>query len=194
MAAYLVVGIWSRLRFLGAFTSPILFAMGVFALFPGLDVPYGSKPEFRDGWASLHAALILLAYGAFGLSSIAAIMYLTQEQDLKLHKLRAIFSLLPPIQRLESVVGRLLVAGFVLLTAGLIVGAFWLKLPPGVTYLEDAKVIWSILLWLLYLALLVLRWRFAQRGRRFAWGAIGGFVFVLLTFWGSNLLSTIHHP
>src|SRR5439155_15403593 len=104
VAAYLAVGTWSRLRFLGAFASPVLFALGVFAFMPGLDT-HGPKPEFSNGLRSLHAALILLAYGAFGLSSVAAFMYLTQEHDLKLHKFRAIFSLLPPIQRLELVAG-----------------------------------------------------------------------------------------
>jgi hypothetical protein len=42
------------------------------------------------------------------------------------------------------------------------------------------------------LALIVLHSRFAQSGRRFAWGAIGAFVFVVLTFWGVNLLSPTH--
>ena len=32
VALYLVVGLWARLRFLGAFASPGLFALGVFAL------------------------------------------------------------------------------------------------------------------------------------------------------------------
>ena len=53
---------------------------------------------------------------------------------------------------------------------------------------------YSLFVWLLYLSLLVLHWCFAQRGRRFAWGAICGFVFVLLTFWGIYLLSGIHNP
>src|SRR5437879_3226858 len=37
VAVYLIVGVWSRLRFLGAFASPILFGVGVFALMPALD-------------------------------------------------------------------------------------------------------------------------------------------------------------
>src|SRR5207247_9926439 len=127
VATYLVVGLWLRLRFLGAFAAPLLFCVGVFALMPGLDNSYGARPEFRHDWVSLHAALILLSYGAFGLSSIAALMYLTQEHDLKFHKVRALFSLLPPIQRLERVIRGLMVSGFVLLTAGLVIGPVWLK-------------------------------------------------------------------
>ena len=41
---------------------------------------------------------------------------------------------------------------------------------------------------------MVMRWRFAQGGRRFALSAIGSFVFVLLTFWGTNVLSPLHNP
>jgi hypothetical protein len=39
-----------------------------------------------------------------------------------------------------------------------------------------------------------MRWWFRQGGRRFAWGVVGTFTFILLTFWGTNLASTIHHP
>jgi ABC-type uncharacterized transport system permease subunit len=196
VTTYLVLGLWARLRFLGAFASPVLFAISVFALMPALDTPHGPKPQFTGGWSSLHAALILLAYGAFGLSCVAGVMYLTQERNLKFHKLRAVFSLLPPIQRLEFVVGGMLATGFVLLTLGLVAGAYYLK--QNETLLNsargDPKIIWSALVWLIYLGLLVMRWKFAQGGRRLALGAIGSFVFVLLTFWGSNLLSPIHNP
>lgn len=192
VASYLAMGVWARLRFLGAFASPVLFGVGVFALMPALDPPAGPKPDFGGGWTSLHAALILLAYGAFGLGSVAAVMYLTQEHDLKFHKMRAIFSLMPPIDKMERVAGRLLLAGFALLTAGLLIGSFTLKMPAGVSYFSDAKVLWSVLVWMIYLALVVWHWRFTRGGRRFAWGLIVSFVFVLLTFWGTNLMSELH--
>ena len=194
VATYLLMGAWVRLRFLGAFASPILFGIGVFALMPNLDPPHGAHPTFAGGWLRLHEALILLSYGAFGLGSIAAVMYLTQEHDLKFNKLRAVFSLMPPIQRLELLTGRLLLGGFVLLTVGMLIGMATLKETRGVYFTSDAKVLWSVVVWLGCLALLVSRWRFAQRGRRLAWGAVGMFAFVLLTFWGSNLLSGIHNP
>jgi ABC-type uncharacterized transport system permease subunit len=192
VAAYLVVGLLPRLRFLGAFASPVLFAIGVFALMPALDPPRGPQPEFSGAPASLHAAMILLAYGAFGLGAVAAGMFLTQQHDLKFHKLRAVLSLLPPIQRLEIVASRLVLAGLVLFTIGLAAGRH-LPRPEGVSYWQDSKVVWSIFMWLVYLALLVLHRVFPQSSRRFASGVIGAFAFLLLTFWGTNLLSTLHH-
>ncbi|HZR21254.1 MAG TPA: cytochrome c biogenesis protein CcsA [Verrucomicrobiae bacterium] len=195
VAVYLVVGVWPRLRFLGAFASPILFAIGVFALMPSLDTEHGTRPGTPLALTSIHAALMALSYGAFGLGSVAALMYLTQEHNLKLHKIKAIFARLPSIQRLEVVVGRLLISGFVLLTIGLILGAYDLsRLDRPPAYRGDPKIVWSGLVWLIYLGLIVMRWKFAQGGRRFALGAIGSFVFVLLTFWGTNVLSPLHNP
>ncbi|HSY19891.1 MAG TPA: cytochrome c biogenesis protein CcsA [Candidatus Acidoferrales bacterium] len=193
-AAYLALGIFQRLRFLGAFASHILFFIGVFALMPALDPPHAAQPDFSNGLTSLHAALVLLAIGAFGLSAVAAAMFLTEEHDLKFHKLRAVFSRLPPIQRLERVMNNLLVAGVSLLTTGLAFSPFLLKQKYGVYFKNDPLLDYSVCIWLFYLVLLVSRWKFGQGGRRFAWSALGGFVFILLTFWGFLLLSPAHRP
>jgi len=193
VAAYLVIGLWRRFRFLGAFASPVLFCLGVFALFPELD-HQESEADLLRGVSSLHASLILLAYGAFGLSAVSGVMYLTREHDLKRHRLRAIHSLLPSIQRLEAAVGRLMLAGFGLLTLGLVLGGRTLRTQNTEFSFWDAKILWSVMVWFLYLTLIIAHYRYAQRGRRFAWGAVFTFSFVLLTFWGTNLLSEIHNP
>lgn len=193
VASYLVMGIWPRFRFVGAFASPALLAMGVFSLMPGLDTPGPDKEFALHGLQSLHAALILLAYGAFGLSSVAAAMYLTEERDLKLRKQRTVLSLLPSIDRLDRVGSRLLVAGLVLLTAGLLISPFLMKEKFGVFLKQDPKIPWSILVWAIYAGLLIMRRWYAQGGRKFAWGSVGSFSFVLLTFWGVNLLSGAHN-
>ena len=191
--SFLLVGLWRRFRFVGAFAAPGLFAIGVFALMPALDPPHGPKPEFAGALGSLHAALILLAYGAFGLAAVAAVMFLTQQHNLKFDKLRAVLSLLPPVQRLDVVTNRVVLVGFVLLTLGLAAGGHLIR-PARVTYWQDSKVLWSAFLWLLYAGLLFSRMRYAVAGRRFALGTVAVFVFMLLTFWGTNLLSALHHP
>lgn len=192
-ASYLVFGLVRRFRFLGAFAAPLLLGLGVFALMPELD-RHGPEPQFRPPLSSLHASLVLLAYGAFGLAGVAALMYLKQERDLKFHKVRAAAAFLPSLQRLEEVTMRLLQVGFGLLTVGLLLGSGWLKQERGVYFLMDAKILWSLGIWGLYLGLLVARGWFHQGGRRLAWAAMGAFAFVMLTFWGFNLLSDIHHP
>jgi len=191
VAAYLVFGLWSRLRFLGAFASPVLLGMGIFALMPELD-KHGDTPQFTGGGTSLHAALALLAYGAFGLAAVAGLMFLSQEHNLKFHKLRAMLSLFPPIQKLEVIAGRLVLTGFILLTVSLAMGGHIAR-EEGKPLFNDPKVPWAFLLWAIYLALLISRWRFAQSGRRFAIGVIAVFAFLVLTFWGTTLLSPLHN-
>ena len=195
VAAYLVAGLFPQLRFLGAFAAPVLFAIGVFALMPPLDKPYAGRPDFRTDWGSIHGALVLLACGAFGLASVAGVMFLSQEHDLKFHKLRAVLSLMPPIQRLERVMTGLLCGGLVLLTAGLALAPLLVREAEeqGRKFKGDPILGYSLFVWAVYLALLVSRWKFGQGGRRFAWGVVGSFAFVLLTFWGFILLSPLHN-
>src|ERR1039458_1918566 len=190
--ACLAIGLLPRLKFLGAFAAPVLCAVGVFALMPSLDPPHGPKPEFSNWLTSLHAATILLAYGAFGLGAVAAGMFLTQRHDLKANKLRAVLSVFPSIQRLEMVTTRLVFAGFILLTIGLAAGRH-LPRPEGAAYWSDPKVVWSIFLWFVYLALLILRRMRVTSSRGLAISLVAVFAFLLLTFWGTNLLSPLHH-
>jgi HemX protein len=193
VVAYLILGLFHKLRFVGAFASHIMLSMGVFALMPALDPPHAAQPDFSNGLVSLHATLIFLGIGAFGLSAVAALMFLTEEHDLKFHKLRAIFSLLPPIQRLERVMNTLLLCGIALLTAGLIFSPFLVKEKFGVWFRNDPLLDYSIFIWVFYLAILIAKWKFGQGGRRFAWSTLGCFAFIMLTFWGFLLLSPVHH-
>ncbi len=189
--ASLVYALLPRFKFICAFAAPLLFTVGVFALMPSLDPPHGPKPEFSGALRSLHAATILQAYGAFGLAAVAAGMFLMQRHDLKVHKLRALLSLLPSIQRLELIALRLVAVGFVLLTVGLVAG--WdLPRPADKPYFSDTKVVWSALLWLVYLEGLVAYKVFGRSSRRFAVGVIVSFVLLLLTFGLTNKFSPMH--
>lgn len=193
LLAQLVIGAWPRLRFVSAFAAPLLLVLGGFGLNPSLDGP-GPAPDFARGLVSLHAALILMAYGTFGLSAAAAVMYLVQERDLKFRKLRAVLSRLPSIDRLERVVAHAVLVGLVLLTVGLSL-SIWLVIGSGKPVVRgDPKVIWSMLVWAGYLAMVIVRAGFNRGARWLAWSSVGTFTFVILTFWGTNLLSPMHQP
>ena len=56
------------------------------------------------------------------------------------------------------------------------------------------KVLWSALLWLAYLESIVAYKFFGRVSRRSAAGIILLFLFLLLTFWVTNLFSALHHP
>jgi len=190
--ASLVYALLPKFKFICAFAAPVLFLVGIFALMPSLDPPHGLKPDFSNWQRSLHAATILQAYGAFGLAAVAAVMFLVEQRDLKLHKLRALLSFLPSIQRLEVITTRLVTVGFILLTIGLVVG--WvLPRKAGVSFFDDPKVVWSTLLWLAYLEALVAHKFFGRSARRFAVGVAIVFVLLLLTFGITNHFSALHN-
>ena len=172
--------------------AALLLGLGVFGLQPRLDEP-GPTLDVTHGLLSLHVTLVLLGYGAFGVSAMAGLMFLVQERDLRLCKLRAVLARLPSIERLEKVVVLALAAGFGLLTWGLLLSIGLVRQTPEPPVRGDPKVIWSVLVWGLYLAMLLSRVAFHRGARWLAWGSVGSFAFVMLTFWGTNLLSPLHH-
>src|SRR4030095_9721478 len=117
---YLLIGPTYRLSLLGAFTSPVVFLFQTGALLTtSLDTATRVKPP-PNPWLELHAAVSVVAYGAFALAGVAGVMYLLQERQLKTHHIHSIFSHLPPLHDLAVANRRLVFAGFGLLTVGLL--------------------------------------------------------------------------
>lgn len=147
---YLVIGPAYHLSLLGAFTSPLVFLV---LLFVQLG-PVGSTAQGRftkDPWVEFHAALSLIAYGAFALAAVAGLMYLTQDRLLKKRKAGALLYNLPPITELGVANVRLLWLGFALLTTSFIAGHIS-KMP-----VNHVKFGAAVLIWAGYGAILMLR-------------------------------------
>jgi ABC-type uncharacterized transport system permease subunit len=62
----------------------------------------------------------------------------------------------------------------------------------GLIFYQDAKILWSMLVWAAYAGIVLARWKWRFGGKRLAWCLIGGFVFLILTFSGTNLMSDLH--
>jgi ABC-type transport system involved in cytochrome c biogenesis permease subunit len=122
---YLALGRAFRLSLLGVFSMPIIFLFQLFAiLYLAIDDPGPRPPAQLDPWLELHAAMSLLAYGAFGLAGIAGVMYLVQDRQLKSHQPGRLFYSLPPIRYLSVALVRLLAIGTLLLSVGIIAAFF----------------------------------------------------------------------
>jgi ABC-type uncharacterized transport system permease subunit len=179
---YFVVGTAYRLSLLGVFTAPLAFIFQTFALIAPLDSPPGPRARvIAQPWLETHAALSIIAYGAFALAFVAGVMYLVQERQLKTHRLRGLFFHLPPIADLAVAIDRLILTGFILLTLGLLSG-FEVK----VGGMEWTKIIWGIGVWLIYGGILQAgKWR-RVTPRRIAQLSVGAFSITLATLWGLN--------
>lgn len=181
---YFVIGGTYRLSLLGFFTAPLVFFLQMFALLlPSASAPAVHKPS-AGFWPEMHAAVSLIAYGAFAVGCIAGVMYLVQERLLKKHRLNAVFKNLPPIHDLAVAMQRVLLAGVVLLTIGLVAGFL-----AGNAGDHKAAIVWAIGVWLLYGTVVVLRWTHRVSARRIAWLSVGAFTIALTTL---GALSFIH--
>jgi len=177
---YLVVGSSYRLSLMGVFTSPLVFLLQSFALVALNDAAAPVKMHARP-WLELHAAVSVVAYGAFALASVAGAMYLAQERQLKTHQLRTIFFHLPPIADLAVAINRLLWAGFVLLTVGLLSGFM--------VGFDARQIACGCAVWLVYGAILQAEQFKKVSPRRVAVLAVAAFSLALTTLWGLNFLS-----
>jgi len=171
---YLAVGSTYRLSLLGAFTAPLAFLLLLLALV----LPISRAPVPRvalNPWIEFHAALSIIAYGAFGLACVAGAMYLLQERQLKSHKASPLLYSLPPIHDLAAVTRRLIWLGFGLLTISFISGL--LSQVP----VNSLKFTASLVIWAAYGIILLVQRLLPLSPRRVAAWAIGIFAFALLS-------------
>ncbi len=181
---FLLIGPSYRVSFLGAFTAPLVLVICLAALILPVDV-VRAEPLVRSGWIELHAAIAILAYGAFALAFVTSAMYLLQERQLKTRRLTSSFLLLPSIEQLDVIHFRLLIMGFTMLTVAMMGGVISYHI---VGHWTIPKIIWASSVWVLYGALVLARGLWALRGRKVAVASMTSFVLMLVGFWGVNLL------
>jgi cytochrome c-type biogenesis protein CcsB len=187
MGVLLIVNSKYKVKILGAFITPIALILMLFAFtLPREILPLA--PVLRSFWHPFHVVFAFLGNAIFALAFCCGVMYLIQEKQLKSKKLGAITKRLPPLKVLDDLNYQSLKFGFPLLTLGIITGAVWANYAWGRYWDWDPKETWSLITWLLYAALLHQRLTVGWRGRKAAIMAIVGFLAVLFTFLGVNLL------
>jgi ABC-type uncharacterized transport system permease subunit len=161
---YLVIGTTYRISLMGTFTAPLILGLQSMALLLPAEKITSMMP--MNPWIEAHAAVSLVAFGAFGLGSISGIMFLFQERQLKSQHPDPIFHHLPPIRILEEATIRLLWMGLILLTVSFAAG--WI----GSRSISGMKFGVSLLLWGAYSLILILNQKNRLSGHRFAFFAI----------------------
>jgi len=176
--AYLLLLRFYHLPTLGAFITPFIVVVLVPALFGSPGHPELPPDAVRHPSLTLHILSAVLGVALFGIAFGAAIMYLLQEREVKGKKFGALFSRLPSLDALDRMVQRLVRAGFVVYTVALIAGTITATSVWKSAWSWDPQQIVSMLVWLLYGALVQLR-HSGWHGRRYALLTLAGFVLVL---------------
>jgi len=176
-----------KIKVLGAFLSSIALILMLFALtLPKEILPL--HPVLRSFWHPFHVTFAFLGNSIFTLAFCCGVIYLIQEHQLKSKKVGALAKRLPSLTVLDDLNYQALKFGFPLLTLGIITGAVWAEYAWGRYWGWDPKETWSLITWFLYAAMLHQRLTVGWRGRKAAIMAIIGFLAVLFTFLGVNLL------
>ena len=171
---YLIMRVRYRIDVVGAFVAPLALTFLLASFF----VP--QEPLYRDAVLPFHVAANLLGVALFTLAFAAAVAYLVQEKQLKKKKLEGVFRRLPPLDALDRAEHRFLLAGFPLLTIGILTGTLWAKHVEAGSMSDIARAAFGYVSWLLFASVLLLRSAAGWRGRRAAYGTIAGFGFTVL--------------
>ncbi|MBI4684723.1 MAG: c-type cytochrome biogenesis protein CcsB [Nitrospirae bacterium] len=129
------------------------------------------------------------SFGISALSWIAALafVFLVWRYGYVLRKVISSLSISP--ETLEEITYKSIATGFPIFTlGGLIFGAIWADQAWGVYWSWDPKETWSLITWFVYAFFLHSRLLRGWRGKKVAIVAVVGFVAVIFTYLGVNLL------
>jgi ABC-type uncharacterized transport system permease subunit len=150
-------------------------------LFPGSTLHASASP-----WLPLHWALGIASYGLFAAAVVHAWLMTRAEQQMRM---AADATSGIPLLTLERLTFRLVSAGFVLLTATLLVGWLFDEQLYGVRgWKWSHKTVFSLLSWLAFAVLLLGRSRFGWRGRKAVRVLYIGAGLLLLGYVGSRFV------
>ncbi len=142
----------------------------------------------------LHTVCSLLSYLAFLVAFFAGLLFLIQERQLKRKTMGVLFHRLPSLDALDRINFAAIGIGFWLLSVGLLCGLVGIRELLGRWWVSEPKTYFTIILWLSYLVLWLVRLRATLRGRRVALLSVLGFSLVLFTFLGASYVLPSAHP
>ena len=174
---YLALRVRMRIDAIGVVVAPLSLALLVGAQFL---TARGPTTEFPHTLLLMHVASNVLGVGFFLLAGAAGGFYLFQERRLKAKRAPSLQGLLPPLEALDLTEHRLLLAGFPLLTFGIVSGAVFAARFDTMTSAGIARSALAYATWLLVAGVLVLRAVAGWRGRRAAYGTLAGVACVVL--------------
>lgn len=170
-------------------TGPLgLVLVPVAAALAGVGEVAGLRPDvqeavYRGPWFVFHVVLAMVGYAGLTVAFAAGLMYLLQFRQLKGKRFGAVFRFFPPLDTLDRVGRRALIAGLPSLTVALLLGWAWAERFGMAMGARNPKIIWGVITWIVFVAALVARGRDeAAQARRGALVSVVGFVVVVAAY------------
>lgn len=188
---YLVVEYRYTVRTIGVFASLVPFLAMAYASLPSVDSQIQPLiPALQSNWLIAHVITCFLGYAAFAIACGISIMYLIKSASTSPET--GTVGRFPDADTMDELTHQMIAFGFLFLSVGIITGAIWADQAWGRYWGWDPKETWSLITWLIYATLLHARFMRGWEGRRIAYLSCIGFVAVLFTYFGVNLLPGLH--
>ena len=144
------------------------------------------KHMFEATFLNASPAVALLSW-----SAVLVLFWFTWRNGMKLKTVLSQYS--PSLDILDDVTYRMIAIGWPLLTGGIITGAVWANSAWGTYWSWDPKETWSLITWFVYAIYLHARYVRGWKGTQMAVLSSVGFLAVIFTYLGVNLvLSGLH--
>jgi cytochrome c-type biogenesis protein CcsB len=189
---YLIIERGYKNQIIGAFATPTAFlAMAYASLSPNInDRIQPLLPALKSNWLIAHVVTCFIGYAALAIAFGISLMYLLKQKDRE--GKNGILASFPGGSVLDELTHQMVMLGFLFLTIGIVTGSVWANSAWGRYWGWDPKETWSLITWLIYASVLHARLMLGWRGRRIAYLSIIGFMAVLFTYFGVNLLPGLH--
>lgn len=139
-------------------------------------------------WLYIHVYFAWLSFGAYALAMAAGVLYLLKKRNELREAKNPAYDRFPSLERLNELIFRYVVFGFINDTIMIAAGAIWAKDLWGSYWSWDPVETWSLISWLTYGITIHLRVTFGWREKKLAWLAIAALSTVIITFFGVNLV------
>lgn len=136
-----------------------------------------------------HILTSILAYSVLTIAAIQAAALAIQEHQLKSHHTHGIIQALPPLQTMEQMLFEVIWIGLLLLSVSIITGALFIDDIFAQHLVHKTSL--SITAWIIFATLLWGRHQLGWRSQTAVRWTIGGFIALMLSYFGSKLVLEI---
>ena len=148
---YLFIELHYKVKYFGAYIVPFAFLAMAYASY---STEFGKEirpllPALQSNWLVAHVVTCFIGYAAFAVSCGMAVFYLLK-QYLGKRSSSADPGAPQLLKTIDNINYKMIIFGFIWLTAGIITGAVWANSAWGTYWSWDPKETWSLITWFVY--------------------------------------------
>lgn len=152
------------------------------------------EASLKSNWLVVHVFFAWLAFGAYALAMSGGMVLLLKRRAGTRPTGNPLYDRFPSLDRLDELVFRWIVFGFVTDAVMIVSGAIWARDLWGSYWSWDPVETWSLVTWFIYGLAIHLRVTRGWRGARFAWLAVFAIAGMVITFFGVTfVVETSNH-